>query len=115
MVWFSCIAISPFIILTIAGIPMIEPSVWLQTPPDISSVNWAIIISITCWNTSGFDQMGTIVKDLKKPETNFPKGIIMSLVLIVLTYVLPLFVLVCANQDYQHWEEGYFPTVAHAV
>eukprot|EP00924_Labyrinthula_sp_SR-Ha-C_P013615 snap_masked-scaffold_5-processed-gene-8.37-mRNA-1 protein AED:0.32 eAED:0.32 QI:0/0/0/1/1/1/2/0/463 len=84
---------------------------------EITAENLYSLVAILYWNFSGLDSTSTFAGNVANPSTAYPKGLFVSLCLIILTYALPLIsgVLITPKGSWMGWEEGSFITVAESI
>ncbi|KAL7532549.1 hypothetical protein ACHAXR_004697 [Thalassiosira sp. AJA248-18] len=130
------IAMSPFLILAIVGLPKVDPSRWFQMPelPDdgtelfdddfqtsagplpllgLGGILWRPYLNNLFWNLNSFDNAGSFAGETTSASTTYPRGIFIAVVMCVLAYILPLLVAVGAT-DYSQaeWVDGHLGKVA---
>jgi len=103
----------PFIIVMFWAIRDVQPSLWGKVPAtnDINT-----LISVILYNMMGFSAPAAVAAEVIDPNKNFPRSIIISIVLIICNYFLPLFMLVTVGGScWALWTTGYFATAAGIV
>ena len=130
-----CLAMSPFIVLCLWGIPQIQPSRWLQEPtytkghdmgfnleggffPNavLGGVLLRPFLNNLYWNLNSFDSAGNFAGDVDRPASAFPKAMIGSVVLVMFGYLLPLLVATgSSDAPQQEWVNGYLAAVADNI
>ncbi|MBI1996519.1 MAG: APC family permease [Deltaproteobacteria bacterium] len=106
---FMLFVLAPFAVMVILGGAQIRPSPWLAQPP---TVDWALLLSVVLWNTSGWDNAGCCAGEVDKPNRTYPRAMAISVLLVTLAYLLPVLVGVSIDTEWANWKEGYFPKVA---
>jgi amino acid transporter len=125
------VAMSPFVILCIVGAFSVQPSRWFQLPsPDaasfadddddtnrrwlseasssFSNVLWRPFLNNLFWNGNSFDACGSFGADVENPGESFPRALMLSVVMMALSYFLPLLVALGASEASQSdWVDGY--------
>lgn len=86
-----CLLLTPFVVLTLAAL-------WhwhgagsgaLHTPvTDTRDLPGAI--SVAMWNYMGWDNASTVAQEVEDPQHNYPRAILGAVVLVALTYFVPL-------------------------
>ena len=109
---FTLLVVAPFAVMVLLGAPRVETAVWLTRT---SHIDWALLLSILLWNTSGWDNAGCCAGEVDEPQRSYPRAMAATVVLVTLIYLLPIAVGVSAATDWPAWKEGYFPTVAAQV
>ena len=109
---FAALVLAPFAVMVILGAPQMEPASWLARG---GKGDWALLLSIVLWNTSGWDNAGTCAGEVEKPGKTYPAAMAAAVLLVTLAYLLPVAVGVGVDKNWSQWEEGYFPKVAAAI
>jgi len=119
-VLFSIMLLVPFIIMIAMGLHnfLDNPSKALH-PFIPEGENIATAFSsgfyIVMWNYIGWDAMSTISGEVEKPQKIFPPAIFISLVMIFLSYFLPVLVGLSVLPDTSKWTEGSWPAIARLI
>ena len=131
----AILAMSPFVIMCIIGIPQIDPSRWLQRPEDelpeelfdddaellpgplplmgLGGVFWRGFLNNLFWNLNSFDSAASFAGEVRDVSTTYPRGIFLGTVLVVVCYLFPLLVATGATDSTQEeWVDGHMATVA---
>lgn len=109
---FTLLVLAPFAAMVLWGAPRVDPSSWLGRT---GNVDWALLVSVILWNTSGWDNAGCLAGEVKDPQKNYPRAMAIAVVVVTLAYLLPLAVGVGVDQRWGEWKEGYFPKVAAQI
>ena len=108
---FAALVISPFGALVVAGLPSLDPSAWMT--PSEKPIKWGTFLSVLLWNTSGYDSVGALASEVKRPGRDFPRAMIATILLVTLVYVLPLSVAISLDSSQlSKWTDGHFTRVA---
>lgn len=126
-------AMSPFVILIIIGIPKIVPSRWLQMPESntdtdslfddtfetslgplsatgfvtMGGILWRPYINNLFWNLNSFDSSACFATETECIRKTYTRGIFIGLIMVILSYIVPLLVLVGATDYTQsEWVDG---------
>lgn len=113
LLFMSILVFFPFGILIFLSIPQIHPSNWFAIRPDM---DWSRLISTLYWNYSGFDAAGAYAGEIRNPKTTYPKAMVLTVILIALTYALPF--LAVSGVDKPHftsWDDGSYSVIAKAI
>jgi len=111
-IMFSLIVLAPFAIMVGAGAPQVETANWFQRADNI---DWALLLSTLLWNTSGWDNAGCCAAEVINPPRNYPRAMIVTVVLVTTVYLLPMAVGVGVATESSAWKEGYLPQVAARI
>ncbi|MBI3301903.1 MAG: APC family permease [Deltaproteobacteria bacterium] len=106
---FACLVLAPFAVVVFLGAPRVDPAAWLTRQ---GTVEWGLLLSIMLWNTCGWDNAGCCAGEVQQPEKVYPRAMAATVVLVTLSYLLPVAVGVGVDRRWGDWQEGYFPTVA---
>lgn len=112
-VLFTLFVLAPFVVMVILGAPRVETAHWFA--PSGGSVNWALLLSVLLWNTSGWDNAGCCAGEVAHPARSYPRAMIAAVVLVTLVYLFPLLVGVSVDTHWAQWKEGEFPKIAAQV
>lgn len=76
----------------------------------------ALGLSIVLWNYSGWDNVSTFAAEVKDPQRNYPRAIMLSLPLIIAAYLLPLLAGIAFTTDADIWSEDKgWPVIAELI
>lgn len=108
---FGILVMLPFVVMAVLG--------WTKerSGPFIPPVdyNWGSFLTVLMWNTSGFDSAGTCAAEVKNPSTTYPKAVGLSLILVMLTYLLPLFAALNVMPNANAWSDGSWVVAARLL
>lgn len=71
-----------------------------------TGVSWGAALSIVLWNYMGWDNASTFVTTVEKPNRTYPVGMMITVVLVTLTYLLPVVALRRRGVDVSRWQTG---------
>jgi amino acid transporter len=105
--------LSPFAIL--AGYALFSRSVpgAVSVPLHRGDLLGGILVAM--WNLMGWDNASTIAGDVDRPQRTYPRAMIGTLLLVTLTYVLPIAAVALTGLDPNLWSTGGWAEVARAV
>ena len=124
------ISMSPFIIMTLLAIPQLDVNRWLVGPdpnvfedddsgvgllpvPMMFGVCWRPFLNSLFWNLNSFDVGASFAGEIENPDRVFPKAMLISVLLTVAGYWIPLAAaLGSTDTQQQDWEAGYLSAVA---
>ena len=77
-------------------------------PPPAPSSDPGLLagITIAMWNYMGWDNASTVAAEVKRPERNYPLAMILTVSLVTLSYVLPVWAARHAGLDPKDWLTG---------
>ena len=121
---FLVIIIAPFVVLTAMGLYH-----WVTTPgltPLQPFVNEGMTpraaagagLAVVIWNYIGFDAVSTVGGEIENPKRAYPIALLISLPLIMLTYILPVLGALASgihDGDTSQWVNGDFAIAGYAL
>ena len=112
------IQIIPIIIFIYYGLGMIDLSIYstLHLPPETelqTAVVFALIFGL--WNFSGYSGLASAADEIEDIETNYPKALIITLIVSVFAYVIPLMIGIAVDPNWAQWDEAQLNLVALAL
>ena len=110
--------IIPVILFVYYGVGLIDLDVYtsLHLPPQTdltTAVVFALIFGV--WNFSGYSGLASAADEIEDIESNYPKALIVTLMLSVVVYVIPLMIGVAVNPNWNLWSEAQLNLVALAL
>ena len=104
--WFQII---PIIIFIYYGLGMIDLSIYstLHLPPETdlqTAIVFALIFGL--WNFSGYNGLASAADEIEDIETNYPKALIITLIVSVFAYVIPLMIGIAVDPNWAQWDEA---------
>lgn len=118
-IFLGIIVLGPFALLALIGIPQlfinhINP-VAPFTPPHIGVLAaFGAGLWLVMWNYSGFDSVSTITEEIDKPQKILPRALLVSIIVIILGYLLPILGGLAAG-GWQKWEAGSFIDIGDSI
>ncbi|GAB2292140.1 hypothetical protein Dimus_026391 [Dionaea muscipula] len=107
-------SLCPFLVMGILAIPRIRPKRWLAV--DFKVVDWRAYFNTMFWNLNYWDKASTLVEEVENPSTTFPKAIFGAVILVVVSYLIPLLAGTGAySSDAGDWTDGYFAQVGMLI
>ena len=112
LIW---IQIIPVILIIYYGIGFIDPGVYgsLHLPPETDltqAVVFALIFGM--WNFSGYSGLAAAADEIEDTETNYPKALVITLMISVVAYVIPLMIGIAVDPNWDQWNEAQLNLVA---
>uniref|UniRef100_A0A7S4DZ30 Amino acid permease/ SLC12A domain-containing protein n=1 Tax=Lotharella globosa TaxID=91324 RepID=A0A7S4DZ30_9EUKA len=100
----------PFVVLCTIGFTEGDLSRNLAWAPN---GDYTKLINVLYWNLSGFDCISTSAGEIMDPARNIFRGLMLTLVLVLGTYLLPLMAVVAVDHpSWEAWREGDFTAIA---
>eukprot|EP01102_Stenamoeba_stenopodia_P018976 TRINITY_DN7045_c0_g1_i1.p1 TRINITY_DN7045_c0_g1~~TRINITY_DN7045_c0_g1_i1.p1 ORF type:complete len:561 (-),score=103.45 TRINITY_DN7045_c0_g1_i1:896-2578(-) len=106
--------IAPFVALF--GITIVKdrsayhPQIFINAQ-DTADASWYDFFSNLIWNNVGWLNAGFLANEVTNPNRNFSLGMVLSAIGIAIFYVLPTYLALCLEPDWQNWYVGYFSKI----
>ena len=112
-VWLSVALLLPFVVLIIYALSYQSATGTSDIP--LAKVDILAGILIAMWNYMGWDNASTIANSVDNPSRTYPVAMIGAVVLVALTYVLPIWAVSLTGIDPNSWSTGGWASIAHDV
>jgi len=115
---FFFLTLLPFIIFCILAVPVADPKRWWEFGPSTmpnKGTSWPEFISLLMWHSSGWDNVGLLAAETINPQKTYPKAMVISLVLVTITYLIPVMFatsLPGLGMHWVEWKDGDFERLA---
>ena len=115
LIWMQII---PIIFIIYYGIGFIDLNVYgaLHLPPETDltqAVVFALIFGM--WNFSGYSGLAAAADEIEDTKTNYPKALVITLMISVVAYVIPLMIGIAVDPNWDQWNEAQLNLVALAL
>lgn len=120
---FFALVLSPFLILMFVGLYQgltrgfpLSPMTPLLTPGKTLGPALAAAIPIVLWNYMGWDSISTIAGEMEQPRRDYPRALLISVVVIAGVYAVPSVVAMAllGTENFQ-WTAGAWSTAAAQI
>ncbi len=88
----------------------LHPAIQWSQPHTQAGLSTAVLVAM--WNYMGWDNASTVAGEVENPQRNYPRAMILSALLVALTYVLPLAAMAVAGFSTEGFSTGDWVTVA---
>jgi amino acid transporter len=85
-------------------------SVATKTP--VTNVDMLGGILVCMWNYMGWDNASTIATEVERPQRTYPRGMLMAVGIVALSYVLPVAAMWPTGLSASAWETGFWADIA---
>ena len=109
----TIILLGPFVMLM--GFAMLHRSLPGVAPTPLRHVDILGGILIAMWNYMGWDNVSTIAEEVDRPQRTYPLAMAGAVILVVLSYVLPLGAVALTGIDPNSWSTGGWVDVARTL
>ena len=107
----TLLLLAPFAILAVFAI--LNPG--HGTSATVPKVDMLAGILVAMWNYMGWDNATTIAGEVENPQRTYPLAMAIGVVLVALTYILPIGAVAMTGLDANRWTTGGWPDVARAI
>ena len=88
--WFFVALSAPFALIVLLAPFKIGGLSHVATAPNASTVGLVGGILIAMWNYMGWDSASTIAVEVKHPQRTYPRAMVLSVIIVALSYILPV-------------------------
>ena len=103
----------PFAVLIVASIAHVHGAT--PRPPETLQTDWFGGILIAMWNYMGWDNASTVAQEVREPQRTYPRGMLWTLVWIVVVYALPILAVSRAGIPSRAWATGSWVSIAKEI
>jgi amino acid transporter len=115
-VWMSAVLLLPFAIfigLCAWRAVTIHPAVHWGGHDAGAGLSTAILVAL--WNYMGWDNASTVAQEVEDPQRNYPRAMIAAVIVVAVSYVLPLVAMALAGFSTSNFSTGDWATAAGMV
>jgi len=108
--------LAPFAVFVVLGLWRgftLHPAVQWSRPASASALSTAILVAM--WNYMGWDNASTVAQEVENPQRNYPRAMILSTILVAVTYILPLAAMALSGLSGETFTTGDWTTAASAL
>jgi amino acid transporter len=110
----TVVLLGPFVVLSmLALVAPPSPLLGEAKPPAELDLVGALLFAL--WNYMGWDNATTVASEVDRPQRTYPLAMGGAVLLVTVTYVLPVLAISRTALDADKWETGAWVTVASAV
>ncbi len=92
---------------------MLHPVIQWSQPHTQEGLSMAILVAM--WNYMGWDNASTVAGEVDNPQRNYPRAMLLSALLVALTYILPLLAMAVAGFSTEGFATGDWVIVAEKL
>ena len=115
-VWLSALLLAPFVVFVLLGVwhgVAHHAAVQWNQPASESALSTAILVAL--WNYMGWDNASTVAQEVENPQRNYPRAMILSTIVVAVSYVLPLLAMAAAGLSVDSFSTGDWMTAAASI
>ena len=109
--WLFAALSAPFAVICILA-PFRHGTLAAAAPPSASTVGIVGGILIAMWNYMGWDNASTIATEVDRPQHTYPRAIFLAVLIVALTYLLPVAAMALTGLSPRAWETGSWAEIA---
>ncbi len=102
-IWLNALLFSPFVAIFVIGLTRKHAAV---PSSPIQHLDLAGGIVIAMWNYMGWDNLSTIADEVERPQTTYPLVMLGAVILVIVSYLLPVIAVAAARLDPNLWTTG---------
>ncbi|HEX4486368.1 MAG TPA: APC family permease, partial [Terriglobales bacterium] len=110
--WLFFLLSSPFVAIVILAPFKYDALFNAVTTPTTSRVNLIGGLLICMWNYMGWDNASTIATEVERPQRTYPRAMLAAVVIVALSYVLPVAAVWMTRLQPGAWETGSWADIA---
>jgi amino acid transporter len=110
----TLLLLAPFVVLTVYAVLHTGVSGGVAGVP-LRHADILAGLLVAMWNYMGWDNSTTIAGEVDRPQRTYPWAMAIGVILVALTYVLPIGAVAMTGLDPNRWTTGGWPDVAHAI
>jgi amino acid transporter len=114
-VWMFVLLSAPFALIVILAPMRAGTLSHVATTPVTSTVGLIGGIVIAMWNYMGWDSASTIATEVRNPQRIYPKAILLAVMIVSLTYILPVSAMWLTGTPSSQFETGSWADLAALV
>ena len=110
--WLFFLLSAPFVLIVLLAPFKYGALAGAVTAPTNSSVDLIGGLLIAMWNYMGWDNSSTIAAEVKSPRRTYPRAMLLSVLLVALTYILPVAAVAMTGIAPSAFETGFWADLA---
>jgi amino acid transporter len=114
-IWFFVLLSAPFLLIVLLAPFKIGALVNIAAVQKGPSVGLIAGILVAMWNYMGWDSASTIATEVKDPQRTYPRAMLLSVVIVALSYILPVSAMWLTGIHSSAFETGSWADVAGYV
>ncbi len=100
----NLVLLLPFAVLTVLALGQSAPPAEGKTTLEFDVVVTGLVFAM--WNYMGWDNATTVAGEVDRPQRTYPLAMILTAVLVTLTYILPVLAVARTGEPASEWETG---------
>ena len=119
-IWLFVLLLAPFVVFVVLGFTRglaLHPHIqWTSSGGGFapgSAFSTAVLVGL--WNYMGWDNASTVAGEVENPQRSYPRAMILSIILVAVSYVLPLAAMALAGLSPASFATGDWADAASAL
>jgi amino acid transporter len=112
-VWLSVALLAPFVALIVLALGSGGTGAAGSAPVRSADLLGGVLIAM--WNYMGWDNLSTIAGEVEKPQRTYSRAILASVVLVTVSYLVPIAAVAHAGIDPNRWMTGGWVDIAEQI
>jgi amino acid transporter len=113
--WLFAVMLAPFAVLIALGVWRGAASGWGSFAVHTATPDLAGAVSVCLWNYMGWDNASTVAQEVEDPQRTYPRAMLLSALLVAVTYVLPLAAVALAGIPAEQFSTGAWADAARTL
>lgn len=113
--WLFVFLSAPFALIVVLAPFLAGELAHVQAAPASTSVGLLGGMVIAMWNYMGWDNASTIARGVHEPQRTYPRAIVMAVILVSLSYILPVLAVSLTGLPTSMFQTGAWATVAGLI
>jgi len=113
--WLFCLLSAPFAIIVVLAPFKYGALAHAVTAPVTTHIGVMGGLLVAMWNYMGWDNASTIAEEVDQPQRTYPRAIIGAVILVAVTYILPVAAMSLTHLSPSAWETGSWADIAGLV
>jgi amino acid transporter len=112
------VLLAPFVVLVVAGLwrgLAAHAPVFALLRAPVAAPSFAGAVSVALWNYMGWDNASTVAQEVEAPQRNYPRAMLISAVLVAVTYTVPLAAVALAGVPASQFSTGAWTDAARSI
>ncbi|EPS62292.1 hypothetical protein M569_12498, partial [Genlisea aurea] len=112
----AAVSLAPFALMCLISIPRIRPHRWISLGQKGVKRDWNLYFNTLFWNLNYWDSISTLAGEVEDPNKTLPSAFLWAVILISVSYVLPLVAVTGAVVvDQSEWQTGFMADAAGII
>ena len=111
-VWLFVLISAPFVMIVVLAPFRYGAFAHAATAPTTTHIGIVGGLLVAMWNYMGWDNASTIAAEVDQPQRTYPRAMVLAVVLVAVSYVLPVAAVALTRLSPSAWETGSWADIA---